>query len=242
MDDFEHIIIDAGSTDGSREYLKSLNFRNVRLIFEGDSGPADGLNKGLSLLSGEIFMYLNSDDELDVGALENVSRLHYEFKEDVILGDGWIIDSNSQKIKKVYSDSFTPIIYYLGGIVLQQSSSFKTSLIDRGLRFNVENRVSWDGEFHFDAFALGATFRNVQESIGLFRIYPETITSSRGYLRKLEAESARILLSKFPKPVVHLRRIPRLVFRVLKKIKNILKFWPGERESNTINLGRSSKL
>jgi glycosyltransferase involved in cell wall biosynthesis len=58
----EYIVVDAGSTDGSREIVLRYRSRIDQLIFEPDEEPADGLNKGFSRASGEIFGYLNGDD------------------------------------------------------------------------------------------------------------------------------------------------------------------------------------
>ena len=64
----EYIVVDPGSTDGSRELIKSYESRIARIIFEIDDGPGDGLNKGFSIATGEIFGFLNFDD-LSIPAL-----------------------------------------------------------------------------------------------------------------------------------------------------------------------------
>ena len=42
----EYIVVDPGSTDGSRELIESFRSRLARMVFEPDQGAADGLNKG----------------------------------------------------------------------------------------------------------------------------------------------------------------------------------------------------
>ena len=46
----EHIIVDPGSTDGSRDLIDSFGDRVIK-VYEKDVGPADGLNKGFSITS-----------------------------------------------------------------------------------------------------------------------------------------------------------------------------------------------
>jgi len=57
---FEHIIMDAGSTDGTLGILR--RYPHLRLVSEPDRGMYDGINKGLRLAHGEIIGLLNTDD------------------------------------------------------------------------------------------------------------------------------------------------------------------------------------
>ncbi len=60
----QHIILDPGSTDGTRELLREYGqkFANVELIFEPDKGQADAISKGFALAQGDIVSWLNTDD------------------------------------------------------------------------------------------------------------------------------------------------------------------------------------
>ena len=53
--DVEYIVVDPGSTDGSREIIERYRDRIDRIIFEPDKGPADGLNKGFAQATGDVF-------------------------------------------------------------------------------------------------------------------------------------------------------------------------------------------
>jgi len=65
----EHIVVDGGSTDGTVEWLKQsveqLSTDTYRLTFisEADSGMYDALNKGFGRATGEIFAWLNCDEQ-----------------------------------------------------------------------------------------------------------------------------------------------------------------------------------
>lgn len=73
--EIEYIIVDPGSTDGSRDIIERYRPYFAHVILEKDAGPADGLNKGFAVATGEIYGYLNSDDMFEPGALATVAAL-----------------------------------------------------------------------------------------------------------------------------------------------------------------------
>jgi glycosyltransferase involved in cell wall biosynthesis len=69
---FEHIIIDGGSTDMTLDVLR--RYPHLHVISEPDRGHADALNKGFRLATGDIWSFLNSDDTLLPHALHRVAQ------------------------------------------------------------------------------------------------------------------------------------------------------------------------
>lgn len=57
----EHIIVDGGSSDGTREYLETLG-ENAVWISEPDKGIADAMNKGAALAKGDYLLFLHAED------------------------------------------------------------------------------------------------------------------------------------------------------------------------------------
>jgi putative colanic acid biosynthesis glycosyltransferase len=60
----ELIVVDGGSTDGSRAWLESQRSQIATLISEPDRGVYDAMNKGLSFARGEWVLFLGADDQL----------------------------------------------------------------------------------------------------------------------------------------------------------------------------------
>lgn len=191
----EHIVIDPGSTDGSREWLRDNASTLTRLVFEPDQGPADGLNRGLATSRGDVFFYLNSDDELPPDAIARIRALHEASNADAIVGDGWIIDADSRPVSHVRSDRFTPIRYAMGvGTVLQQGTSFKRARLEQlGVAFNPKNRLNWDTELLFDLYRKGGSVAYTRETLGYFRMYAGTISTSPTNREALRSERARLV-------------------------------------------------
>ncbi len=88
--DFEYIIVDGGSTDGTVEIIREyaeLDPR-IRWISEPDNGIADAFNKGIAIASGNIIGILNSDDRYAPEALRTVAAAVAEHPEcDVFHGN-----------------------------------------------------------------------------------------------------------------------------------------------------------
>ncbi len=64
----EYLVMDAGSTDGTLDLLRSFGDR-VRWISEPDHGQADAINRGFSRATGQILAWLNADDTYAPGAI-----------------------------------------------------------------------------------------------------------------------------------------------------------------------------
>src|ERR1035437_5893645 len=81
---FEHIIMDGGSKDGTVEILKK--YKHLRWVSESDGGQADAINKGFQRSTGDIIACLNADDYFFPGAFSAVIE---EFKKgsEFVVGD-----------------------------------------------------------------------------------------------------------------------------------------------------------
>ncbi len=78
---FEHIIIDGGSTDGTVEILKK--YPHLKWISEPDEGQSDALNKGFKKAEGDIIGWLNSDDVYLPGTFNKVADILSNDKIDI---------------------------------------------------------------------------------------------------------------------------------------------------------------
>ena len=69
----EHIVLDAGSTDGTLALLQ--RYPDLQVISEHDEGAHDAMNKGIDRSTGEVIGFLNTDDIYADGVLAEVGRL-----------------------------------------------------------------------------------------------------------------------------------------------------------------------
>lgn len=193
--DCEYIVVDPGSTDGSREVLARYADRIDVRILEPDDGPADGLNKGFAAATGEIFGYINADDRLLPGSLEHVQQVFATRPDvDVICGTIRIIDRQGHASPRTRTADRFDLARYAAGIctVGQQATFFRRRAFERAGGFNPENRITWDGELLVDMALAGARFMTTTKTLGDFRIYSESITGSNRHLERARREQERI--------------------------------------------------
>lgn len=73
-DNYEYIIIDGASTDGTLDIINKYQDKITTIITEPDKGISDAFNKGIRLCTGDIIGIINSDDILLPGALSVVAK------------------------------------------------------------------------------------------------------------------------------------------------------------------------
>ena len=95
----EYIVVDGGSTDGTLDILEKYKNR-LNFISEQDEGQSDAVNKGITMASGEIIGWLNSDDVYLPGTLQKVAD-HFEVNPALqwLYGYCRTIDENDEEIR-----------------------------------------------------------------------------------------------------------------------------------------------
>jgi len=190
----EHIVVDAGSTDGSRGILSAAGRAIDKLILEPDRGPADGLNKGFAAASGTAVGYINADDMLIPDGVRAIRAAFTDrTKPDVLVGDGQLIDGEGRLIRRFRTARrpTTRSVALGAAVVLQQSTFFLRESLPR-VPFNVDNRIAWDTELMLEMLARRASVRHTPAELGAFRIHAAGLTGSGSHWDKVRAEHRRM--------------------------------------------------
>lgn len=99
----ETIILDPGSTDGTREILREYKDKITHLILEPDKGQSDALQRGLNMASGAILTWLCTDDMLEPGALFHVAEAFKRYGSDIVVGGCRRIDEDGNELEMHFS-------------------------------------------------------------------------------------------------------------------------------------------
>ncbi len=93
--ELEHIVQDAGSDDGTLDWL--LKDRRVQAIVEKDRGMYDAVNRGLRRARGELLAYLNCDEQYLASTLKTVAAFFDQHPQiDVVFGDIVMVDGSGR--------------------------------------------------------------------------------------------------------------------------------------------------
>lgn len=176
-ENFEHIIIDGGSTDGTFEILKK--YPHVRLISEPDGGQSDAINKGFRMATGEIVAWLNSDDYYLQNTFIDVARLFCRNEGfDVLYGECMFVDANKVKlrIKKDHGFDYRVLLYY-GCYLPSTSTFFKRRILDAGQFLDTSYRVTMDYEYFVRLSSLGYRFHFLRKTLAAFRWHESNLST-----------------------------------------------------------------
>jgi glycosyltransferase involved in cell wall biosynthesis len=142
--DYEYIIIDGGSTDGSQDVIKENAVKISLWLSEPDFGVYDALNKGIKIACGEWIIFMNSGDTFyDKNVLEKVFSHYFDNLTQIIYGNT-IVKENGKKIKP---SSRINKNFFFYETICHQSIFFKRTIFEKLGYHNLNYKIIADREF-----------------------------------------------------------------------------------------------
>jgi len=140
--DFEYIIIDGGSTDGSVDIIKEHANRINYWVSEKDNGIYHAMNKGVVKAQGDFCIFMNSGDTFCSNhVLENITAI--KRNEDIIVGQ--VTTDNKTIISPPPIGRFTMYHLYSGAIP-HQGAFIRTALLKEN-PYDENLKISADWKF-----------------------------------------------------------------------------------------------
>ena len=149
--DFEHIIVDGASTDGSvdviKEYIASPAGKNVSYwVSEPDSGTYNAMNKGVRYASGSYCLFLNSGDWLySPWVLEETEKI--TGTADIIYFDPIYVFSKKQ-IRYKSPEVSTLLIMFSHGMNINHQNMITRTSVQKANLFNEHYKIYSDFDFN----------------------------------------------------------------------------------------------
>jgi glycosyltransferase involved in cell wall biosynthesis len=175
--DLEYIICDGGSTDGSVEVIQSFEPQLTWWCTERDGGQTQAINKGFRRATGDIVSWLNSDDMLLPGCLQQVAKAFANPKIEVICGWGVMMSAQGQVRRRWVFGQPSAGRLRSRSILFQPSVFWRRSLFNRIGYLDESFRFCMDQDYFTRMAEHGVVPRLVPRFLSAYRQHCETKTS-----------------------------------------------------------------
>ena len=176
---YEHVVMDGGSSDGSVELLRASDtvWRS-----EPDKGQSDALNKALALSSGDVVGWLNADDFYLPGTLDLVAaEMDAHPDVDVLFGDTVLVDGDGrvQRLLTAYTRGMPTVLRWRGPVYLSTSTFFRRHVLGDA-PFDPEMKMIMDWDIFLRIHARPEVrVRHVPVPLAGFRFHEAQVTHGR---------------------------------------------------------------
>lgn len=189
--DFEFIVIDGNSTDGSKEIISKYKSKLTYAISEPDHGIYNAMNKGILKANFEYLLFLNSGDTLENEDVIKNIQMHLN-DSDIVSGDILIEDVKGKHY--VPSRDEVTLDFFFNISLFHQSTFIKRQLfLDLGL-YNESFKIGGDYEFFIRAlYKYNCSYKH--SPILISKFITDGISNDPAYveINKIEAKKAWLL-------------------------------------------------
>ena len=181
--ELEHIVMDAGSTDGTASVLGSYPHLTTRI--EPDRGLYDAINHGLQIASGEIIGLLNSDDYYEPGIFSEIAGIFELRREiDAVIGTAGTFESTSSGEELVDQYPSISADGLLDGLIFGAPAInawfFRRHVFERVGNFDLVYPVGADRDFLIRLYLAGFQPAYTDRILYHYRKHPGSLTINQG--------------------------------------------------------------
>lgn len=167
FDVYEYIVIDGGSTDGSKEYIEQHAGKLAYWVSEPDKGIYHAMNKALAKAAGRYLLFLNSGDYLIDSKILQDTDIN-DFTADIVYGNIVIKEEGRQWTKKY--PGMLAFDYFTKDTLPHSGGAFiKRELFERVGGYNEDFKILADWEFYMKAlFRYNCSYLYIDKTISVF--------------------------------------------------------------------------
>lgn len=210
-DDYEYIIMDGASTDGTCDIIREYaDNPKVKYISEPDTGLFNAMNKSLSLVSGKYVIFMNSGDLFfDEKVLGDVDPY---LREDIVYGDVLRRTKEGSYIQKYKGTHWERIRMMLCGLAFCHQTQFTKSEVMKHYGFREDHKITADFDFVVRALSDKRSFKHVDRVICSFDHDGGISADKSNYLQMVKEDDSSIR-ECFPL-LYYVTIIPKRLFRL----------------------------
>lgn len=188
--DFEYLVIDGASNDGSLEVIKK-NITAIHFsISEPDTGIYNAMNKGIKASNGEYLLFLNSGDVLNGTTALADFISHKNFGGDIIYGD-----YQFENGEKIFPDQLSPLFFFRTSLP-HQSTLFKHTVFDVMGLYDEHYTIVSDRALYIKFFLSNQfVFRHVPYSLSIYDL--SGISNNPEHMEKQAKENESMFQEHF---------------------------------------------
>lgn len=160
--DFEYIVIDGSSVDGTVDKLKLNNSIIDYCISQPDEGLYFAMNKGIKLTRGRYIGILNADDSYDLRTLERVHQAIEKFSETQIIYGGMTYFEEPNKNYFINHNDLPNRMIFHPTCFVERNTYFANGLL------NTRYRVAADYDFMLKCKVGGIVFLGINQKLANF--------------------------------------------------------------------------
>lgn len=184
--DYEYIVVDGGSTDGSKELIEAQRSKIACWISEKDKGIYNAMNKAIKLAKGEYCFFLNSGDYF-IGNEVLSAVFNQNIQSDIISGNVLKL-RDSGKWNQVKSHEQVNLLNLLKHSLPHQASFIKRNLFNSIGYYTEEYRIISDWEFFLKALVINkSSYTHIEIDIAYFLL--DGISSQKSSVELARKES-----------------------------------------------------
>ena len=194
-DELEYVFVDGGSGDESMEIAEARRGRLAAIVSERDEGPADALNKGFRLATGDLVGWLNSDDVYRPGALAaalGAAKAHpgaglYFGKCRIVDGEGKEIRGFPTWVKNACFPFSCRFLIQCINYVSQPASWFRRAALAAAGGLRTDYKAAWDYDLTLRLWRQGGGVRIGGGALADFQWHAGSISGTH-YERQFREE------------------------------------------------------